>query len=228
MRRRGSVDKRAVLVALLGQPPAAGFDLCAVLGCTPGDLLPVLLALEDAGLLVVDRAQEPYRYALTPEGAAAAHEASPGRADPALLVMLDLVGFTRFTREHGDAAAHEEASRLAAVARAAVAPLGGVLVKAMGDGVLLRLPADADPEPLVRRVADVLRDGSRPWQVHAAARVGRPLRHGGDVFGADVNLVARLCARAAPDELLVSVDEAGECLEVPGLADTARVRRVRL
>lgn len=35
--------------------------------------------------------------------------------------MADLVGFTRFTEQHGDAAAHEQASRLVSLARAAAA-----------------------------------------------------------------------------------------------------------
>lgn len=233
MRRGSSVGKRDVLESLLGQPPLPGFDICSAISsagrrCTPGQLLPVLLALEDAELVTVDRSDDPYRYALTPQGSTAAHALSPGRADPAVLVMVDLVGFTRFTGEHGDVAAHEEASRLASVARSAVAPLGGALVKSMGDGVLLSLPVQVDPEPVVRSIAAQLTDGIRPWQVHAAAHVGRPIRHSGDIFGADVNLVARLCSRARPGELLVSAEDGDESLELPGLVDAARVRRVPL
>lgn len=233
MGRRGSVDKRHVLEALLGQPPLSGFDLCSAVSsagrrCTPGVLLPVLLALEDAELVSVDRSADPYRYALTPRGSAAAHAASPGRADPAVLVMVDLVGFTRFTGEHGDVAAHEEASRLASLARSAVAPLGGALVKSMGDGVLLSLPAQADPEPVVRSIASGLQHGARSWQVHAAAHVGHPIRHSGDVFGADVNLVARLCSLARAGELIVSAVDGGDAVQLSGVADPVRVRRVRL
>lgn len=233
MRRRGSVGKRDVLEALLGQPPLPGFDLCSAISgagrrCTPGNLLPVLLSLEDADLITVDRSGDPHRYSLTPQGSAAAHAASPGRTEPSVLVMLDLVGFTTFTREHGDVAAHEEASRLASLARSTVSPLGGTLVKAMGDGVLLSLPAEADPEPVVRTIAAQLSAGARTWQVHAGAHVGRPIRHSGDVFGADVNLVARLCSLAGAGELLVSVVDGGETVDVPGLSDAAHVRRVAL
>lgn len=233
MGRRGSISKAQVLGSLLGQPPTSGFELCAALRatglrCTPGTLLPALLALADAELVEVDRSADPHRFSLTNAGRAAAHAAHPGRVQPAVLVMVDLVGFTRFTSELGDRAAHEEASRFTQLVKAAVAPWPGALVKSLGDGVLLQLPAGIDPVPMVGGLAHALRERPPVWQVHAAARVGSPIRHGGDVFGADVNLVARLCALARPNELLISSDDGEDTVELEGFPDPARVRRVRL
>lgn len=223
-----------MLWALLETPGATGFDLCSALShalhrpCSPGRLLPVLLRLERAGLVGVDRSGADYRYALTPLGATTAYEKAPGRAQPALLVMADLVGFTRFTEQSGDAAAHEQASRLVRRAKAAAAPAGGSVVKALGDGVLLAAPPQADPVALLRRLAASLAGEDPPWQIHAAAHVGSPIRHRGDVFGRDVNLVARLCGRAAAGEMLVSDPDGDESLEVPGFEQPVPVRRIEL
>ena len=223
-----------MLWALLNQPPATGFEICAAVSsatgrhCSPSRLLPSLIRLEEIGLLTVDRSTDPYRYALTPRGTTAAYDAGPGQPEPTLLVMADLVGFTRFTEAHGDSAAHEQASRLTSVAKAVVRPRGGSVVKSLGDGVLLGLPPETVPVPLVRALAATLADGDRPWRLHAAAHAGTPLRHSGDLFGRDVNLVARLCARAGAGELLVTAPDGNETVAVDGVEGAVRVQRVRL
>jgi class 3 adenylate cyclase len=228
-----ALEDAEVLWALLGQPPSSGFDVCATVTaasgrrCTPARVLPALLRLEDAGLVSVDRSVDPYLYALTPSGTRRASPSGSGYPEPMLLVMADLVGFTRFTELHGDVAAHEQASRFAHLGKAAVAPLDGSLVKALGDGVMLGLPALADAVPLVRGLTASLEAGSPGWRLHAAAHVGCPIRHAGDVFGRDVNLVARLCDRAGPDELLVTAND-GEQVELAGFEAPVRVRRVVL
>jgi len=228
------VSKATVLWALLSAPPTSGFELCATLTeatcrrCTPGALLPTLVALERARLLAVDRTADPYRYSLTPQGITAAYEAGPGQAFPAVLMMADLVGFTRFTERHGDTAAHEQASRLARTAKATVAPLGGALVKSLGDGVMLCAPPDSDPVGVLRTLANALAATPPAWQVHAGAHAGAPIRHAGDVFGRDVNLVARLCAHARPGEVLLTAPDGEVSLRVDGFEEPVAVRRVVL
>lgn len=228
------LGKTGVLWALLSQPPMSGYELCATISegsgrrCTPGRLLPMLVTLEHRGLLAVDRSADPYRYCLTPQGKAAAHAVGPARPEPAVLVMADLCGFTRFTVQQGDAAAHEQASRLTRVVQRLVRPLHGSVVKSLGDGVLIRLPHGTEPLPLLRELAAELADAEPRWGLHAAAHAGAPIRHGGDLFGRDVNLVARLCDRAAEGELLVSADDGDEELQLDGLDEPVRVRRVRL
>jgi adenylate cyclase len=46
-------------------------------------------------------------------------------------------------------------------------------------------------------------EGYRP-RLRSGLHVGRPRKLGGDYFGVDVNIAARLAEQAAPDELLVS------------------------
>lgn len=223
-----------MLLALLGQPPMSGYELCATIAegtgrrCTPGRLLPKLVTLEHRGLLTVDRSRDPYRYALTPDGATAAQALGPARPSPAVLVMADLVGFTSFTEQHGDRAAHEQASRLTHLVKGLVGPAHGSLVKSLGDGVLLTLPPGTDPLPLVRSLAQSLAGDEPHWRVHAGAHAGAPVRSGGDLFGRDVNLVARLCDRAGAGELLLSAVDGDEALQLDGMDDAVRVRRVRL
>ena len=66
------------------------------------------------------------------------------------------------------------------------------------------------------RAIDV--DGYRP-AMRAGVHVGRPRKLGGDYFGVDVNIAARVAAAAGPDEILIS-EAARE-----RLGDDVRLRR---
>ena len=104
-------------------------------------------------------------------------------------------------------------------------------MKVLGDGFLAWLPPAKDPLPVLRSVsAGCERPTGEPWQLHAASHVGRPIRHGGDLFGADVNLVARLCDAAGPGELVRSAGGQGEpeSLAVRGFDDPILVWRVAI
>ena len=83
----------------------------------------------------------------------------------------------------------------------------GRVVKRMGDGMMAVFsdPADALEALLDARgrMAEVQADGYDP-RFRAGIHVGRPRKLGGDYFGVDVNVAARLAEQAAPDEILVS------------------------
>src|SRR5205085_6646573 len=77
----------------------------------------------------------------------------------------------------------------------------------LGDGLMATFPApqlafDAMQLALAR-VAEVEVAGHRP-RLKAALHTGRPKAMGGDYLGVDVNVAARLCEKAGPDEVLVS------------------------
>lgn len=167
-------------------------------------LLVALLRLEDTGHVAIDRAAG-MRFALTPKGRDRAYELGGGQPVHLQLLMADLVGFTAFTSTHGDVAGRAAAGALHQAASDAVRRGGGEVVKVMGDGFLASMPPSADPLPVVSAVAaGCERPDADLWQVRAASHVGHPIRHNGDLFGHDVNLVARLCAAAAPGELVRS------------------------
>jgi adenylate cyclase len=125
----------------------------------------------------------------------------PGRV-PAMM-FLDLVGYTRLTEEHGDAAAAALAEALASLVHRSARQHAGVPVKWLGDGVMVwyREPAGAvlSALELVARLPDA---GLPPAHVGVAA--GPVVIQGGDYFGRTVNLAARLAGRADPGQVLVS------------------------
>lgn len=167
-------------------------------------VLVALLRLEGIGQVVVHRGAT-MRVALTADGRDRAYEVGGGHPVHLQLLMADLVGFVSFTAEHGDAAAQQAAGALHQSASDALRLGKGEIVKVMGDGFLAWLPPTADPVPVIAAVAAGCEhpSGDR-WRLRAASHVGHPIRHRGDLFGNDVNLVARLCDAAAPGQLVRS------------------------
>jgi class 3 adenylate cyclase len=236
MRRAREVD---VLLALLGTDRSnrlSGDQLATRLteaGCrtNPASLLGKLLGLETTGHVLVQRSPS-YSFGLTLEGQDIAYSAGPGTPVDVVLVMADLVGFTAFTERCGDGSAHLASELLATVAEVELVGTGGRLVKPLGDGFLGALPPGAPAVDVLRRIRKrlVQPDGTA-WAVHAGVRHGRPIQHRGDLFGSDVNLVARLCQAAGPDEVIVSgVPGASECqaLAVRGIDPAVAVHREAL
>ncbi|MCC5951983.1 MAG: adenylate/guanylate cyclase domain-containing protein [Acidimicrobiia bacterium] len=227
-----------VLLALLGShggEPVSGEQLLERLSgagrpTRASKVLVTLLGLETAGLVGVDRS-DGYCFWLTDEGTSAAYAAGHGEAVAATVFMVDLVGFTAFTETAGDDAAQHAATALTRLTAEAVRGSGGRVVKSLGDGVLGLMAPEADPvEPLQAIHRRMQGNGAARWSLRAAAHRGRPVSHGDDIFGADVNLVSRLCAAAAPDELVLTCPtEAGaEQVVLRGVANPVAVARVPL
>jgi adenylate cyclase len=115
--------------------------------------------------------------------------------------FVDLEGFTALTEAQGDEDAADIATRFADMTRAALGP-GDRLVKTIGDAVLVTSRDPAGGVALIERLL-----------TNAAAEAGFPtlragLHHGeavwreGDVFGAAVNLAARVASEAHAGEVL--------------------------
>ena len=193
-------------------------------------LLVALLRLEGTGHVAVDRS-DGMRFALTAKGRDRAYELGGGQPVHVQLLMADLVGFTAFTSMHGDAVARAVAGSLHQVGSDAVRRGGGEVVKSLGDGFLAWLPPSTDPMPVVAAVtAGCERPSGEPWMLRAASHIGHPIRHRGDLFGNDVNVVARLCAAAEPGELVRSYGGHGdpEQLAVRGLDQPVAVWRMAI
>jgi adenylate cyclase len=131
-----------------------------------------------------------------------------GRGDQELTILFtDLVDFSSWALAAGDAKAID---LLRAVGRALEPPIeehGGQIVKRLGDGLMAVFedPQDAVEAALegCRALEGVEVDGHRP-QLRAGVHLGKPRKLGGDYFGVDVNVTARVAAAASPDEVLVS------------------------
>lgn len=125
------------------------------------------------------------------------------------IVFADLSGYTRLSETD-----ETEAMTLAAVlhqaARAVAAQHGGRLVKTIGDAVLLVFETAEGALQAVaalhRRYDDeVQQRGLEHLPVHSGIHLGEVvIAAGGDVFGASVNLAARLQALAGPGEVVTS------------------------
>ena len=137
--------------------------------------------------------------------------AEDGQPDTAVRTVLftDIVESTSFTQRVGDAVAMELITFHDTVVRNALTVTRGREVKHTGDGIMAAFhSADAAMHCAARFQQDFAaqpfeRSGTR-LQVRVGAAAGEPVERHNDLFGSTVQLAARLCNAAAPDEVLVS------------------------
>ena len=136
--------------------------------------------------------------------------ARPDLGSNELAVMFtDIEGFSEWTLEVGDTVAVAALERLAAAVEPVIVARG-TLVKRLGDGVMAVF---ADPDTALE-AALVSRDavdqlepddlGGHRLRQRAGIHLGRPVLVGGDYFGRDVNVAARVADAAAGGEVCVS------------------------
>jgi len=160
------------------------------------------------------------------EGVLGAAGRLPARAHrPPAIAFVDLAGFTSLTVAQGDDAAAAAAAGLFDLADSVVRPIGGRVVKQLGDGVLLRLPDSETAVRAVRAIVDATGGSDLP-PAHAGIAAGPVIVRDGDVFGRTVNLASRIAAEAGPGEVLV---EEGVVVALPhGTATFEPIGRVEL
>jgi adenylate cyclase len=129
-----------------------------------------------------------------------------GKVDVAIL-FTDLVGFSSWALSAGDEPALRLLREVAEAVEPAVAEHHGEVVKRLGDGLMAAFwdapGAAAAAFGAHERVAAIAVDGHRP-RLRTGIHLGRPRKIGGDYLGVDVNVAARLCEAAKPDEVLAS------------------------
>jgi adenylate cyclase len=122
---------------------------------------------------------------------------------PPCVCFVDLTGFTRLTEEQGDAVAAELAGRLAALVEGISRRYAGRPVRWLGDGgMFVFREANAAVGAATEMVAQAQDSGLPP--THIGIHCGPVVFQDGDIYGSTVNVAARLSARAAPGEVLVS------------------------
>jgi adenylate cyclase len=150
-----------------------------------------------------------------------------GEEDLALL-FTDLVGFSSWALEAGDAATIDLLRDVGIVLESAVLAHNGRIVKRLGDGVMatfLRAQEAVDAALEAQQgVGQIEVNGYRP-EMRAGIHWGRPRKLGGDYIGVDVNVAARVAAAAKACQVTVS-EPALECVNVDGL-DVGRRRRLK-
>ena len=117
--------------------------------------------------------------------------------------FIDLAGFTALTETHGDDDAADMATRFAELTRAALGARDR-LVKTLGDAVLVTSPTPSDALDLVDRLLTSAADDKTLPSLRAGFHHGPAIERAGDVFGAAVNLAARIAAEAYAGEVLAT------------------------
>jgi class 3 adenylate cyclase len=132
------------------------------------------------------------------------------------VLFTDIVESTSFTQRVGDHAAMEIIGFHDTVVRSALTVTEGREIKHTGDGIMACFTS---PDAAVVCAARIQTDltnqafqrGGMTLQVRIGAAAGEPVEHHNDLFGATVQLAARLCGAASPDQILVSASVIDLC-----------------
>ena len=135
------------------------------------------------------------------------------------ILFTDIEDSTALNEELGDKAWLKVLGAHDKIVRRCAAGNGGRIVKSQGDGFMI---AFAAAEEAIRSAVEVQRAlGSRPRRLRAAAiavrigvHTGPALEKGGDLFGRNVALAARVADRASGGEILVTAEAGAAAGEI--------------
>jgi class 3 adenylate cyclase len=131
-------------------------------------------------------------------------------SEPARRVVMftDIVGSTDMTARLGDARAMDIVRSHDSVVRRELDANGGREVKHLGDGIMAAFaeePAAVHCACAILRGADAFNTASRePLRLRIGLHAGEPVDDNHDLFGATVQIAARICADAAVDAIVVT------------------------
>jgi WD40 repeat protein/class 3 adenylate cyclase len=157
-----------------------------------------------------------------PEARPVATGSVDGPAARAFLIA-DVRGYTRFTREHGDAAAAKLAKRFADLARDAVEGRRGRVIELRGDEALAVFDSTAQAvraavEFQAMCAEDTAADPALPLTVGIGIDVGEAVPVEAGFRGVALNTASRLCSRALAGQILVTRDVSDAAASVDGVA----------
>lgn len=142
----------------------------------------------------------------TNDGDQAILDESTGEPDTAVraIVFTDIVGSTAVSSQRGDAAVMALVEEHDATVRKCLAEFGGLEVKHTGDGILASFVSVAGSVGCAVEIQRNVADSDSDLAVSIGISAGEPVSTNEDLFGASVNLSARLCDHASSGEILVS------------------------
>jgi class 3 adenylate cyclase len=146
-----------------------------------------------------------------PSGVAFVPGSTGKERDPGIRTVLftDIVGSTTLTQRVGDDAAMVLLRFHDTIVRDALTASGGREVKHTGDGIMASFVSAAAAVGCATRIQRALAQYQQehseyPIKVRIGAAAGEPVEHHRDLFGSTVQLAARLCSHAQPEQILVS------------------------
>jgi class 3 adenylate cyclase len=133
------------------------------------------------------------------------------------ILFTDIVGSTALTQQLGDEAAMELIHLHDDIVMEALAAQSGRKVKHTGDGVMAAFASSACAVRCALRIQSELVKRNelrslRGLRIRIGAAAGEPVEREGDFFGSTVQLAARLCAHAQPEQIVVSNAVAELCI----------------
>lgn len=117
------------------------------------------------------------------------------------VLFVDLAGFTALTEVHGDQDAADLAARFYAITRASLRDEVR-LVKTIGDAVMISGPQVSAVVAVALRLLEAADDEPNFPALRAGLAEGPVVEREGDLFGATVNLAARVTAHACAGQVL--------------------------
>lgn len=135
----------------------------------------------------------------------------------ATFAFVDLAGFTALTDVHGDEAAADHVARFVALAERSL-DRSAEIVNVVGDAVLITAAVVEDGLCSTLALLEACNTEPNFPLARAGIHTGTAVRSGGNYIGAGVNVAARITARAAGGELVLT--------SLPAAAARARGLRV--
>ncbi|MDQ2962558.1 MAG: DUF4242 domain-containing protein [Pseudomonadota bacterium] len=150
-------------------------------------------------------------------GAALVPGSAGNERDPGIRTVLftDIVDSTALTQRLGDDAAMALLQIHDRIVRDALGASGGREVKHTGDGIMACFVSAVAAARCAIRIQRALAQHEQeklPVKVRIGAAAGEPVENHSDLFGSTVQLAARLCSQAQPDQSLVSNVVAELCI----------------
>jgi class 3 adenylate cyclase len=145
----------------------------------------------------------------------------PGKneRDPGTRTVLftDIVGSTSMTQQMGDETALSLLQVHDQIVRAALAAMSGREVKHTGDGIMAVFYSAASAVRCAMTIQQNVaqhrqRNPDQPLKLRIGIAAGEPIEHHDDLFGSTVQLAARLCAHAEPEQTVMSNAVAELCI----------------
>jgi class 3 adenylate cyclase len=139
---------------------------------------------------------------------------SPERQEPPpdaafrAVMFTDIVDSTGMTERLGDARSVEMVRAHDAMVRRALLDAGGREVKHTGDGIMASFDDAAEAVRCARAIQSAFAAfnlaSEEKLQVRIGLHAGEPIEDSNDLFGATVQMAARICAAAAAETIVVS------------------------
>lgn len=120
------------------------------------------------------------------------------------VVVADLAGFSALTEAHGDREALSVVEEATDIIHETASSHAMTLVKSLGDGFLLLCHDPGDAMAGAIEATERVCDRPRLPVMRAGVDAGAVIFKDGDIFGRVVNRAARVCAEAAPDQVVVT------------------------